>query len=39
LDADVRATYALEPDRRDETRPAGKKRPAAAHEHDEPAKM
>ena len=39
LDADVRATYALEPDRKDETRPGGKKRPAAAHEHDEPAKM
>ena len=39
LDADVRATYALEPVRRDEARPGGKKRPAAAREHDEPAKM
>ena len=39
LDADVRATYALEPDRRDEARPGAKKRPAAAREHDEPAKM
>jgi hypothetical protein len=39
LDADVRATYALEQDRKEEARPAGKKRPAAAREHDEPAKM
>jgi len=39
LDADVRATYALEPDRKEEARPGGKKRPAAAREHDEPARM
>ncbi len=39
LDADVRGTYALEPDRKDEARPSGKKRPSAAHERDEPAKM
>jgi hypothetical protein len=39
LDADVRATYALEPDRKEEARPGGRKRPVAAHEYDEPAKM
>jgi hypothetical protein len=39
LDADVRATYALEPAKKEEARPGGKKRPAAAHESDEPAKM
>jgi serine/threonine-protein kinase len=42
LDADVRATYALEPEKKDETRPGGKKRPpggSAVHDHDEPAKM
>ncbi|HJX55193.1 MAG TPA: serine/threonine-protein kinase [Polyangia bacterium] len=39
LDADVRATYALEPAKKEEARPGGKKRPAPAHEQDEPAKM
>jgi serine/threonine-protein kinase len=39
LEADVQATYALEPAKKEEVRPVSKKRPAAAHDHDEPAKM
>jgi len=39
LDADVRATYALEPEKKDETRSAAKKRPSPARANDEPAKM
>ena len=39
LEVDVQATFALEPAKREETRPSSKKRPAAAREHDEPAKM
>jgi len=39
LDADVQATYALEPDRKEEARSGGKKHPAAVRGHDEPAKM
>ena len=39
LDADVRATYALEPVKKEEARPSSKKHPAAARENDEPAKM
>jgi hypothetical protein len=39
LAVDIQATFALEPAKREETRPSSKKRPAAAREHDEPAKM
>jgi hypothetical protein len=39
LAVDIQATFALEPAKREETRPGSKKRPAAAREHDEPAKM
>jgi hypothetical protein len=39
LEADLQAAYALEPIRKEETRPGAKKHPAAAREHDEPAKM
>jgi eukaryotic-like serine/threonine-protein kinase len=39
LEADVQATFALEPSKKEETRPVSKKRPAATREHDEPAKM
>jgi len=39
LEADVQASYALEPVKKEEARPGAKKHPAAAHEHDEPAKM
>ena len=39
LEADVQASYALEPVRKEEARPGAKKHPAAARDHDEPAKM
>jgi serine/threonine-protein kinase len=39
LDADLRATYALEPVKKEAARPSPKKHPAAAREIDEPAKM
>ena len=39
LDADVRASYALEPVKKEEVRPGAKKHPTPAHEQDEPAKM
>ncbi len=39
LDADLRVTFALEPDRKEQVRPGLKKRPATARERDEPAKM
>ena len=39
LDADVRATYALEPVKKEEGRLGGKRHPAASHGQDEPAKM
>jgi serine/threonine-protein kinase len=39
LESDVEATFALEPAKKEEARSGSKKRPAAAREHDEPAKM
>ena len=39
LDADVRATYALAPVKKEEARPGGKRRAGPARETDEPAKM
>jgi eukaryotic-like serine/threonine-protein kinase len=39
LEADLQATFALEPAKKDVARPGPKKRPAAARGRDEPAKM